>query len=54
MKIKLLDFPYNLFFKAELGKLHLNDNKELVQDLIIKERLCFKILKSLHRMRFKL
>lgn len=46
-KLKLnLGFPYNLFAKLKLGKLKI-ENGELIQEVVIKETLLYKILKFL-------
>lgn len=48
MKIKGLDFPYNLFYKLELGKSDFiknnNETCSLTQELVLKPRLLTKIL----------
>jgi hypothetical protein len=41
-----LAFPYNLFAKVKLGELK-SQNGELIQELIVKETLLYKILKFL-------
>lgn len=45
MKIKQLDFPYNLFAKIKLGKLYSTDKGEIIQDIILKETILFKLLR---------
>lgn len=40
-----LDFPYNLLISVKLGKLEYNEDV-LVQNIIIKESLLFKIIKA--------
>ena len=40
-----LDFPYNLLISAKVGKLEYNEDI-LVQNIIIKESLLFKLIKK--------
>ena len=41
-----LDFPYNLLISAKLGNLEYNEDSILVQNIIIKEALLFKLIKK--------
>lgn len=45
LKIKQLNFPYNLLVKIKLGKLYLNDKRQVIQDIILKETFLFKFLR---------